>query len=88
MTLKDLQRLVQSSQSQGGQGQSQRLWIKLEGKPFWYFDIGRHKEKGQSQKNHCCFNHIIGLPKKDGKSKPLWDYEGFIQGPYRRTLPE
>ena len=90
VTLKELQRLVQSSQSQqGGQGQSQRLWIKLEGKPFWYLDLGRHKEKGQSQKNHCCFNHIIGLPKKDGKPKPFWDYEGsIIQSPCRRTLFE
>ena len=79
MTLKDLQRLVQSSQSQQGQGgQSQKLRIRLEGKPFWYFDISRHKEKNQSQKNHCCFNHIIGLPKKDGKAKPLWDYEGLL----------
>ena len=40
--------------------------------------ITRHKEKGQSQKGHCCFNHIIGLPKKDGKPKPLWDYEGLL----------
>ena len=79
VTLKDLQRLVQSSQSQqGGRTKSKSYWIKLEGKPFWYFDISRHKEKGQSQKNHCCFNHIIGLPKKDGKPKPLWDYEGLL----------
>ena len=41
-------------------------------------DLTRHKEKGQSLKNHCCFNHIIGLPKKDGKPKPLWDYEGLL----------
>ena len=89
MTLKDLQRLVQSSQSQQGGGQSQKLRIKLEGKPFWYLDISRHKEKGKSQKNHCCFNHIIGLPRKDGKPKPLWDYEGLLyQSPCRRTLFE
>ena len=52
MTFRDLQRLVQSQSEQVGQ--SQRLRIKLEGKPFWYFDISRHKEKSQSQKNHCC----------------------------------
>jgi hypothetical protein len=24
---------------------------------------------------HCCFNHIIGLPKKDGKELRIFDYE-------------
>lgn len=23
----------------------------------------------------CCFNHIIGLPEKDGETKPIFDYE-------------
>ena len=79
MTLKDLQRLVQSSQSQSqGSGEAQRLRIRLDGKPFWYWDYTRHKEKGQSQKGNCCFNHIIGLPKKDGKPKPMWDYEMLL----------
>ena len=26
----------------------------------------------------CCFNHIIGLPEKDGIDKPLFDYERII----------
>jgi hypothetical protein len=26
----------------------------------------------------CCFNHIIGLPQKDGIDKPLYGYEGII----------
>ena len=29
-------------------------------------------------KGACCFNHIIGLPKKDGKRKPMFDYEGVL----------
>ena len=79
MTLKELQRLVQSSQSQqGGEGQSQKLRIKLERKPFWEWDYTKHKDKGKSQKGQCCFNHIIGLPKKDGKSKPMFDYEMLL----------
>ena len=77
MTFKDLQRLVESSQLQAS-GQSQRLWIKLDRTPFWYWDLTRHKEKGKSQKGACCFNHIIGLPKKDGKPKPMFDYEKLI----------
>ena len=26
----------------------------------------------------CSFNHIIGLPQKDGDDKPLFDYERII----------
>jgi hypothetical protein len=26
----------------------------------------------------CCFNHIIGLPQKDGNDKSLYDYERII----------
>jgi len=26
----------------------------------------------------CCFNHIIGLPSKDGLEKPIFDYEKII----------
>ena len=90
MTLKDLERLVQSSQSQSQQaGQGQRLWIKLDRIPFWIWDLTRHKEKSQSQKGACCFNHIIGLPRKDGKPKPLFDYEKiFVRIINRRTLFE
>jgi hypothetical protein len=24
---------------------------------------------------NCCFNHIIGLPRKNGEEKPLFDYQ-------------
>ena len=27
---------------------------------------------------YCCFNHIIGLPTKNGIPKPLYDYQQFI----------
>jgi hypothetical protein len=39
---------------------------------------GEHKEKDRSSKGDCCFNHIIGLPRKDGKRMPLFDYEGIL----------
>jgi hypothetical protein len=26
----------------------------------------------------CCFNHIVGLPQRDGQDKPLYDYEKII----------
>jgi hypothetical protein len=74
MTFKDLQKVIQS---QAGPEQSQVL-LRLKVKPFWYFDQNRHKEKDRSGKGNCCFNHIIGLPKKNGIEKPLFDYEGIL----------
>ena len=29
-------------------------------------------------KRDCCFNHIIGLPEKNGRTHPLYDYEANI----------
>ena len=29
-------------------------------------------------KGDCCFNHIVGLPRKDGVKKPLFDYEKML----------
>jgi hypothetical protein len=40
----------------------------------------RDKEKNRSQKGDCCFNHIIGLPRKDEIGKPLFDYEKLLYG--------
>ena len=74
MTFKDLQRLVQS---QSGSGDNQIL-SKLQGKPFWNWDIVNHKEKHRIYKGNCSLNHIIGLPRKDGIEKPMFDYEAVL----------
>jgi hypothetical protein len=59
---------------------------RLRGKPFWYWNNGRHNEVTRSSKYDCCFNHIVGLPTKDGIEKPMFDYERDIyfglQKPY------
>ena len=44
-------------------------------KPFWISNIGEHKRADIATKGNCCFNHIIGLPKKDNKQLPIFDYE-------------
>ncbi len=74
MTFKDLQTLVQS---QSGPEQSQPLQ-RLRDKPFWIWDQTRHKEKDRANKGDCCFNHIIGLPRKDGIEKSIFDYEKLL----------
>lgn len=44
------------------------------GKPFWIWDKQKHDLDFLIDKN-CCFNHIIGLPVKNDKTYPLFDYE-------------
>ena len=75
MTFKDLQKLVQSQSSTSEQS---KLFDKLRNKPFSIWDIEEHKLQDIKRKGDCCFNHIIGLPKKDGIDKPLYDYEKII----------
>ncbi|HYZ50989.1 MAG TPA: hypothetical protein VE593_08880, partial [Nitrososphaeraceae archaeon] len=54
------------------------LFSKLQGKPFWICDKHQHKQEDIRTDGNCCFNHIIGLPQKDGIDKPLYDYEQTI----------
>ena len=44
-------------------------------KPFWIDDIVEHKQHDRANNGACCFNHIIGLPKKDGLVHKIYDYE-------------
>ena len=37
--------------------------------------VSLQNETFGSNPNLCCFNHAIGLPQKNGKSYPLFDYE-------------
>jgi hypothetical protein len=75
VTFKDLRKRV--SQVQASQQQS-RSFKLLQNKPFWIWNIEEHKQKDIRTKGDCCFNHIIGLPQKDGNDKPLYDYEEII----------
>jgi len=43
--------------------------------------VKKHKQEDIKTKGACCFNHIVGLPRKDGIEKPLFDYEWLL---YRR----
>ena len=55
-----------------------RLTERLCYKPFWIWNIEEHKQEDIRTNGYCCFNHIIGLPQKDGDDKPLYDYEQII----------
>ena len=47
-------------------------------KPFWIWDREKHYEQGVKTDDKCCFNHLVGLPRKDGIAKPLFDYEKLL----------
>jgi len=75
VTFKDLQKVIES---QAGQGLNQNQLQRLRGKPFWYWDKTRHKERDRITKGECCFNHIISLPKKNGIEYPMFEYEKLL----------
>ena len=75
MTFKDLKKRIISSNNQQQQRQS---FDKLQDKPFWIWNIEEHKLEDIRTKGECCFNHIIGLPERNGTDKPLYDYEEII----------
>ena len=71
MTFKDLQKLIQSQSNE----EQNQLLTRLRDKPFWIWNTKQHKQEDIKTNGECCFNHIIGLPRKDGIDKPLFDYE-------------
>jgi hypothetical protein len=51
---------------------------RLQDRPFWIWAKQRHKLEDIRTDGECCFNHVVGLPQKDGKDKPLYDYQQII----------
>ena len=75
MTFKDLQKLVSQQQQEKARNE---LYYRLINKQFWIWDKEQHKQEDIRTDGECCFNHIIGLPQKDGNDKPFYDYERVI----------
>lgn len=50
----------------------------LKNKPFWIWIQNKHREEYILKNGNCCFNHIIGLPTRNGIKKPFFDYEKII----------
>jgi hypothetical protein len=51
---------------------------QLEGLPFWIWDKAQHRRQAASTNGNCCFQHVVGLPTKDKKEYPLFDYEKIL----------
>ena len=77
MTFKDLRKRINGS-SVEPQQQQIRLFNICKDKPFWIWDQNHHKLQDVTTKGYCCFNHIIGLPKKELEEKPIFDYEKLL----------
>jgi hypothetical protein len=76
VTFKELQKLVQSSQSNPEQS---RLSERLKNRSFWIWNIEEHNQQDIKTKGDCCFNHhVISLPKKNDVEKPFYDYQKTI----------
>ena len=56
---------------------SSRLSV-LKGLPFWIWDRVDHRQEAAATNGNCCFNHVVGLPLKDKKEFPLFDYEKIL----------
>jgi hypothetical protein len=72
---KDLQKPVSKSQQQQHQN---KLFQRLQGKSFWIWNIEEHKQEDIKTNGDCCFNHVIGLPERNGVHNPQYHYEGII----------
>jgi hypothetical protein len=72
---KDLQRLVIGQSESGLSEEYNQLLQGHRDKEFWIWGSVDHKQKYRVHKGACCFNHTIGLPRKDGVEKLMFDYE-------------
>jgi hypothetical protein len=73
LTFKDLKKRVTLQTTQ-----ESATIERLCNKPFWIWLREHHKQEDIRTDGDCCFNHIMGLPHKDGEDKPLYDYEKIL----------
>ena len=82
MLSKDLSRLIQQEEGHHESPEMELLERRLRNKPFYSWFSKKHKEQSRITNSNthgdCCFNHIIGLPSKNGEEKPLFDYEKML----------
>jgi hypothetical protein len=75
LTFKDLKNQLESLLPSSGYEQEFDI---LKNKPFWIWNRDQHKQQDFLAGGNCCFNHIIGLPVKNGKQYPIFEYEKLI----------
>jgi len=69
---------IQQQQKITGTSSFNSSLLSLRDKPFYIRDKQEHREQYVKTNGNCCFNHIAGLPLKDGRNHPLYDYERLL----------
>src|SRR5215218_8121669 len=81
MTVKEMKRVLVSaapSLYDADEIKKRELYTRLQDKPFWIWDVDKHKSEDRKTKGDCCFQHIVGLPELNGVQHPLYDYQKII----------
>jgi hypothetical protein len=82
MTLPYQQHQKESRTQQGKEGigtsSFSSIFQLFRNRPFWIWDKREHKQECIKTDDNCCFNHIVGLPIKNGEEYPIFDYEKLI----------
>jgi hypothetical protein len=81
VTFKDLRKIIAGSNQQQQQQQQQQTTLfssRVWNKPFWIWNVEEHKVADIITNGDCCFNHVIGLPTKNGQDQPFFDYEELL----------
>ena len=78
LTFKELRKIVTPLKYSQEQQQTTLFSNIILNKPFWIWNIKEHKAADILTNGYCCFNHIIGLPKKNEEDKPFYDYEKLL----------
>ena len=73
MTLQNLNKILDRYEEQLGFTNSSNQFEQLRGLPFYDWSIDR----GVSNRI-TIFNNVIGLPQKNGRPMPLFDYEQML----------
>lgn len=74
MTLQNLNRIIDRYELEIGISKNEEKLQVLKGLPF-YCQWPNNNSLLKRSNGFCCFNHKIGLPRKDGIEYPLFDYE-------------
>jgi hypothetical protein len=77
------------SQPTGKSNNNNNKLESFKGLDFWIWDKAEHEKRYnewiQNNALPCCFNHTIGLPRKNDVPKPLFDYEKEIYDALQET---
>jgi hypothetical protein len=80
LTIKDLRKWLSDVKGSNVNNNNQLLlnsekFTVFRKQPFWLEPADLHMTMDSLSDGNCCFNHIIGLSKKDGEEKKIFDYE-------------